>query len=167
MPTTVRHPPPSPGPGADACHPREPKEALDPSGKVCGMVPNTLIAATAFARVSGDSHGDAGPCFDSASSVGRSSCRRGRARRCVGSPLHDAEVAAVLAVLATCVGSQEHAPIVRPSVRLGKGVGLHYSRLTRPSDGTIGTYARKSRDKSAIGEQTAKVGLTIECPMIS
>ena len=57
--------------------------------------------------------------------------------------LDDAEVAVLLAVLPSLVRLQEHAPIVRPSAKPGKGAGLHYSRLTHPSDGTTGTYARK------------------------
>ena len=73
--------------------------------------------------------------------------------------LDDAEVAVDLAVLPTPVRSQEHAGIVRPSDPPGKGVGLHYSPLERPPDGTTGTYARKSRENSATTPQTAKVGL--------
>ena len=50
--------------------------------------------------------------------------------------------------------SREHARVVGPSARPDKGVGLHYTALALPSDGTTGT---SSENRAEIPRREAEV----------
>jgi hypothetical protein len=91
---------------------------------VQGLAPGRLLGIVDLAQIQDGALGDVtglGPAGDTA-------------------VLDDAEVAVLLAVLPSLLGSEEHAGIIRPTVRPHKKAGLHYSR----SDGPIPRNARYS-----------------------